>query len=49
MARSNEDPIITLYRDSFHDALLIYLEKERAGKRHLHASPKAYLLGTARI
>ena len=36
-------------KDSFHDALLIYLEKEKAGKLHLHSSPKAYLLGTARI
>ena len=36
-------------KDSFHDALLIYLEKEKAGALHLHASPKAYLLGTARI
>ena len=65
-----EDPIISLYRDSFpdfarmvrrmggsleqakdsfHDALLIYLEKATAGKLQLHASPKAYLLGTAKI
>jgi DNA-directed RNA polymerase specialized sigma24 family protein len=36
-------------KDSFHDALLIYLEKERTGKLHLHTSPKAYLLGTAKI
>jgi DNA-directed RNA polymerase specialized sigma24 family protein len=36
-------------KDSFHDALLIYLEREKAGKLHLHSSPKAYLLGTARI
>lgn len=36
-------------KDSFHDALLIYLEKEKSGALHLHASPKAYLLGTARI
>jgi len=36
-------------KDSFHDALLIYLEKEKAGTLHLHASPKGYLLGTARI
>lgn len=36
-------------KDSFHDALLIYLEKEKAGKLHLHTSPKAYLLGIARI
>jgi DNA-directed RNA polymerase specialized sigma24 family protein len=36
-------------KDSFHDALLIFLEKEKAGKLHLHSSPKAYILGTARI
>lgn len=36
-------------KDSFHDALVIYLEKERAGTLHLHSSPKAYLLGTAKI
>jgi DNA-directed RNA polymerase specialized sigma24 family protein len=36
-------------KDSFHDALLIYLEKEKAGNLHLHSSPKAYLLGTAKI
>jgi DNA-directed RNA polymerase specialized sigma24 family protein len=36
-------------KDCFHDALLIYLEKEKAGNLHLHASPKAYLLGTAKI
>lgn len=36
-------------KDSFHDALLIYLEKERAGSLNFHVSPKAYLLGTARI
>jgi DNA-directed RNA polymerase specialized sigma24 family protein len=36
-------------KDSFHDALLIYLEKEKAGTLHLHSTPKAYLLGTARI
>ena len=70
MTSQNDDPIITLYRDSFphfarmirrmggdleqakdafHDALLIYLEKEKAGKLHLHASPKAYVIGTAKI
>ena len=64
-----EDPVVSLYRDSFpdfarmvrrmggsleqakdsfQDALLIYLEKEKAGKLHLY-SPKAYLLGTAKI
>jgi DNA-directed RNA polymerase specialized sigma24 family protein len=36
-------------KDSFHDALLIYLEKEKAGSLHLHTSPRAYLLGIARI
>jgi DNA-directed RNA polymerase specialized sigma24 family protein len=36
-------------KDSFHDALLIYLEKEKAGTLRLHSSPKAYLLGTAKI
>lgn len=70
MIRQPEDPIISLYRDSFpdfarmvrrmggspeeakdafHDALLIYMEREKAGKLNLHSSPKAYLLGTARI
>lgn len=36
-------------KDSFHDALVIYLEKQRLGKLALHSTPKAYLLGTARI
>jgi DNA-directed RNA polymerase specialized sigma24 family protein len=36
-------------KDSFHDALLIYLEKEKAGRMHLSASPKGYLLGIARV
>lgn len=36
-------------KDSFHDALLIYLEKEKAGKLQLHSSARAYLLGTAKI
>ena len=36
-------------KDSFHDALLIYMEKEKAGKLLLHSTPKAYLLGTAKI
>lgn len=70
MIRPSEDPITSLYRDSFpdfarmirrmggspeeakdafHDALLIYMEREKAGKLNLHSSPKAYLLGTARI
>ncbi|HLI92112.1 MAG TPA: hypothetical protein VKU83_00815, partial [Puia sp.] len=70
MTIPKDDPIVSLYRDSFpdfarivrrmggtleqakdsfHDALLIYLEKEKAGKLHPHSSPKAYLLGTAKI
>ena len=36
-------------KDCFHDALLIYLEKGKAGKLQLHSSPRAYLLGTAKI
>jgi DNA-directed RNA polymerase specialized sigma24 family protein len=37
-------------KDSFHDALLIFMEKERAGTLHqIKTSPKAYLLGTAKI
>lgn len=36
-------------KDAFHDALLIYMEKEKAGRLQLQASPKAYLVGTARI
>lgn len=36
-------------KDSFHDALLIYLEKQKAGKLHVQSSPKAYLLGTAKV
>ena len=36
-------------KDAFHDALLIYMEKAKAGRLQLHSSPKAYLLGTARI
>ncbi|MHA4812509.1 RNA polymerase sigma factor [Flavitalea flava] len=36
-------------KDAFHDALLIYMEKERVGKLRLHSTPKAYLLGTAKI
>jgi len=36
-------------KDAFHDALLIYMEKEKTGRLQLHSSPKAYLLGTARI
>ena len=70
MTIPNEDPIITLYResfphfarmiqrmggdleqakDAFHDALLIYLEKEKAGKLNIQSSPKAYVTGTAKI
>ena len=36
-------------KDAFHDALLIYIEKERAGTLRLNRSPKAYVLGTAKI
>ena len=36
-------------KDCFHDALLIYMEKASAGTLHLYSSPKAYLLGIARI
>ena len=36
-------------KDAFHDALLIYMEKEKAGRLQLRSSPKAYLLGIARI
>ena len=36
-------------KDSFHDALVIYLERERAGQLNVHSSPTAYLLGTAKI
>jgi len=36
-------------KDAFHDALLIYMEKKNAGQLHLHSSPKAYLLGIAKI
>ena len=36
-------------KDAFHDALLIYMEKEKAGRLQLYSSPKAYLLGIARI
>jgi len=69
MATQQEDPIVSLYRDSFpdfarmvrrmggtleqakdgfHDALVIYLEKEKARKLQLHSSPKAYLLGNSK-
>src|ERR1700754_3215173 len=36
-------------KDAFHDALLIYMEKEKAGQLQLRSSPKAYLMGIARI
>lgn len=35
--------------DAFHDALLIYLEREAKGTLQIHTSAKAYLLGTAKI
>lgn len=35
-------------KDAFHDALLIYMEKEKAGRLQLQASPKANLLDTVR-
>lgn len=36
-------------KDSFHDALLIYLEKGRVGNLQLHSTARAYLIGTAKI
>lgn len=36
-------------KDAFHDALLIYLEREAKGVLQIHTSAKAYLLGTAKI
>src|SRR6185312_11424344 len=36
-------------KDCFHDALLIFMEKERTGKLQLNVSARAYLLGIARI
>lgn len=36
-------------KDAFHDALLIYLEREAKGVLQIHVSAKAYLLGTAKI
>lgn len=36
-------------KDCFHDALLIFLEKQRAGTLRLRSSAKAYVLGTAKI
>ena len=36
-------------KDIFHDALIIYLEKEREPSFKLHGSPAAYLTGIARI
>ena len=36
-------------KDIFHDALIIYLEKEREPAFKIHGSPAAYLTGIARI
>lgn len=36
-------------KDAFHDALLIFLERETKGSLQIHTSAKAYLLGTAKI
>src|SRR5262249_37776974 len=36
-------------QNACHDALLIYLEHENGGKLQVRSSPKAWLLGTARI
>lgn len=36
-------------KDCFHDALLIFLEKQKAGTLRLQSSAKAYVLGTAKI
>jgi DNA-directed RNA polymerase specialized sigma24 family protein len=36
-------------KDAFHDALVIYMEKEAKGTLQIHTSAKAYLLGTAKI
>jgi DNA-directed RNA polymerase specialized sigma24 family protein len=36
-------------KDAFHDALVIYLEREVKGRLQIHTSAKAYLLGTAKI
>lgn len=36
-------------RDIFHDALIVYLEKQRAGTLYIRVSPTAYLTGIARL
>jgi DNA-directed RNA polymerase specialized sigma24 family protein len=36
-------------KDAFHDALLIYMEREAKGTLNIKTSPKAYLLGTTKI
>lgn len=36
-------------KDAFHDAVLIYLEREAKGTLQIRTSAKAYLLGTAKI
>lgn len=36
-------------KDIFHDALIIYLEKQRSGYLEIKASPTAYVTGIARI
>lgn len=36
-------------KDLFHDALLIFLERERAGSLQLRTSAQAYLLGVTKI
>lgn len=36
-------------KDTFHDALIIYLERKAAGKLELRDSAGAYVIGTARI
>lgn len=36
-------------RDLFHDAVIIYLEKEKEGKLEIKTSPIAYIKGIARI
>ena len=36
-------------KDVFHDAFLIYLERKNVGNLYIHSSPKAYIIGTAKI
>jgi DNA-directed RNA polymerase specialized sigma24 family protein len=36
-------------KDLFHDALILYMEKERKADIHITTSPKAYLIGITRI